>query len=84
MAIHSIQWFLTNQDTNICDNNLGEALRYWTSYVATFFGSVILIVTVFPYFIIVILALMLVFYIIKKASVYTDKFILTSNSKGNF
>ena len=61
------------KDVDICDNNLGSTLRGWASMIGNFFGSVILIIIVFPFFTFVILPMMVVFYFIQKVYVSTSR-----------
>ena len=61
------------KDVDICDNNLGSTLRGWTSMIANFIGSIILIISVFPYFTFVILPMILLFYFIQKVYVSTAR-----------
>ena len=61
------------KDVDICDNNLGSTLRGWSSMIGNFFGSVILIIIVFPFFTFVILPMMLVFYFIQEVYVSTSR-----------
>ena len=61
------------KDVEICDNTLGGTLRGWTSCVANFFGCVILIIVVFPFFTFVIVPMMVLFYFIQKVYVSTSR-----------
>ena len=61
------------KDIDVCDNNLGGGIRGWISQIGSFIGSIILIITVIPYFIFVILPIMCLFYLVQKAYVRTSR-----------
>ena len=59
------------KDVDVCDNALPQYLRQWLSQLSNFFGTIILIITVIPWFTLVILPIGVLFFFVQK--VYVSK-----------
>ena len=61
------------KDVDVCDNTLPQNLRQWMSTFANFFGTIILIIVIIPWFALVIAPTALVFFFIQKIYVNTSR-----------
>lgn len=65
--------FLFAKDVDVCDNTLPQNLRSWLSTLASFLGTVILIIVKLPIFTAVIVPIGVVFYFIQNIYVSTSR-----------
>ena len=61
------------KDVDVCDNKLGQTLRIWTSTLANFLGTIILLISVLPWFALVIIPMAVLFFFIQKIYVNTSR-----------
>ena len=61
------------KDVDVCDNALPQYLRQWLSQLSNFFGTIILIITVIPWFTLVILPIGILFFLVQKVYVSTSR-----------
>ena len=61
------------KDVDVCDNTLPQNLRSWLSTFANFIGTIVVIISVVPWFGIVIVPIAIIFYFVQKIYVNTAR-----------
>ncbi len=61
------------KDVDVCDNTLPNNLRQWLNTLASFLGTVILIIAKLPYFALVIVPVAVVFFFVQSVYVNTSR-----------
>jgi ABC-type multidrug transport system fused ATPase/permease subunit len=61
------------KDVDVCDNTLPMNLRQWLNTCANFFGTIILIIVIVPFFAAVIVPVAVLFIVVQKIYVNTSR-----------